>query len=101
MNYLNEFSDDCLNDLSISVGYIGDDIVALCHDSEASYALHATLHSDRYIIRMSSTHGVISTLEFSGNIGARQLVLRSMSEHLDNVRDAENGRYTELPSSLN
>ena len=93
---------DCMSDLEIDMGFIGDDVVALCHDHEASYAMFAQKQAARYIIRISSSHGVTSTLELDGDMGDRQLIMRAMSEHLDNVRDTEQGLYDmEHRQSLN
>ncbi len=95
MSYSKESPDYCQSDLSIKLGYIGDDVIALCDDEEASYALHASKVGARFIIQISSTHGLISTLEFDGILGARQMVMLAMAHHLDNVRELEQSEREE------
>lgn len=73
-------------EMNLRVGYIENDIVALCDDGEYEYALYAQVLDDgRFMYRMSSTHGVISTGQFPASLSVRQVVLEAMSVHMDVV----------------
>jgi hypothetical protein len=84
-NYSSEFRSDCMSDIEISIGHIGDDVVALCYDEEASYAFYAEFIPEKtiYVTRMSSSHGLVTTGRFNTSINARQMVMVAMSKHID------------------
>ena len=79
--------------IEMQLGFIGNDIVAICADAEADYAFYAKqLKSGKYEAKMSSTHGVISSGVFSVGVGARQMVYYSMAKHLEVVDEAAEER---------
>jgi len=74
--------------IDINVGFIGEDVVALCDDTEAHYALHAKKTKDGYEVTVSSSHGVLSTGMFEAKIGTRQMIYYAMAKHLESVEEA-------------
>ena len=93
----------CMSDIEINIGYIGDDIIALCDDHESSYAFHAEFSAERnlYLTRMSSSHGLITTGRFHDVVNARQMVMIAMSKHMDVLakkeRHAQQDEVRQLP----
>jgi len=77
--------DYCMRDLEIDVGHIGQTIVALCADRDFEYAFHAMPSNGRYLVQMSSTHGIITTGRFDLSTPARQLILQAMNNHLQAI----------------
>lgn len=84
-------SGGCLMSIEIKLGYIGNDIIALCDDAEAEYAFHGKkLPNGGYKARMSSSHGMITSGIFTEGVGTREMVLYSMAKHLEAVAEAHN-----------
>lgn len=74
--------------IELHMGFIGDDIIAICSDSEADYAFHATkLKDGRYSARTASTYGVVSQGVFEKGVAPRQMVYYSLAKHLEAVED--------------
>jgi len=86
-------------EMNLRVGYIGEDVIALCDDGEHEYAIFIELIDDKYQYRMSSTHGVLSTGSYSSTMGIRQMVLDAMSIHMDVVWAAAEGKAEGIPAS--
>ena len=91
-----------MSDIEINIGYIGKDIVALCDDTEASYAFHAEFQQEtgNYLTRLSSSHGLITTGRFNNTVNARQMVMIAMSKHLDVVTQREQRRQEKASRKL-
>lgn len=81
-----------MSDIEIDLGFIGDDIIALCDDAEATYAFHAALKGDRYYTKMSSSHGVISNSTYLKSTGTRQMIFAALSQHMDLIAEIEAGQ---------
>lgn len=92
-NYLPWLKSDCMKDLEINIGYIADDIVALCEDIDHDYAFYAERKEDGYYTRMASTYGLISNMTFSLKSGHRQMVMTAMINHL-NIIEAESKKQS-------
>jgi hypothetical protein len=86
-NYSQESRTCFMRELEIDTGFIGDDIVALCADVDYEYAFYAEKGNGQYLVRMSSTHGIISTGKYDLSTPPRQLILIAMANHM-NVVDA-------------
>lgn len=80
-----------MSDIDINLGFIDGDIVALCDDAEAHYAFHATFKEDGYFARMASSHGLVTKVWFTKDMGARQMILSAMAQHMDLVEKMEAG----------
>jgi hypothetical protein len=75
--------------IDIQVGYIVQDIIALCGDSEAHYAIHSRrLKDGTYDTKVSSSHGVISNGVFEAGVGTRQMIYYALAKHLETVEAA-------------
>ena len=74
---------------TIDVGYIGDDIVALCRDDMYKYAMIATKQDEFYLVQMSSTHGIITTAKFPVDTGSQQIVHMAIINHLQALEKIE------------
>ena len=81
---------NCENDMqTIDVGYIGDDIIALCTDDTYKYAMIATKQDEFYLVQMSSTHGIITTSKYPVGTGSQQIVHLAMVNHLQAIQKIE------------
>lgn len=84
--------------IEIRLGYIEQDIVALCEDAEASYAFFGKLQEDKsYRVRMSSSHGVITSGTFKPGVGTREMVYYSLAKHLEAVDEAQQAENNSDP----
>jgi len=89
-----------MSDINIDIGFIGPDVIALCNDDQNSYAFHAHLDkSGSYKASMSSTQGLVTTSTFKGDMGIYQMVMISMSNHMDSIEAIES-RKEEKQSSM-
>jgi len=78
-SYSQRSESNCMRDLEINIGWVGNDIIALCEDHDASYSFHATPGKKVYTTRMSSSlSNLISTSAYPLNSGARQMVMGAM-----------------------
>jgi hypothetical protein len=88
----------CMSDIEINLGFIDGDIIALCDDADAHYAFHATLKEDGYFTRMASSHGLVSNVWFTADMGERQMVMSAMAQHLDLLEKMQSGEIEVLES---
>lgn len=98
-SYSLRLRNDCMAEMNLRVGYIGEDVVALCDDGEHEYAIYIQYIDGKYMYRMSSTHGVISTGKYPASMGIRQMVLEAMSIHMDVVSATIDAEELEIPVS--
>ena len=98
-SYSLRLRNDCMAEMNLRVGYIGEDVIALCDDGEHEYAIYIQYIDGKYLYRMSSTHGVISTGKYPASMGIRQMVLEAMSIHMDVVSVTSDAEGLEIPVS--
>lgn len=70
-------------DWQINIGYVDNDIIAICDDHDHSYAFHATVREDKWQVRVESTHGAKTAYTYDLKTGHRSMIMKAMGEHLD------------------
>jgi hypothetical protein len=80
----------CMRDLEINIGYVGNDIIALCEDHDASYSFIATRGNKVYTTRLSSSaSNLTSSTSYPLNSGARQMVMGALVNYWSAVEQMQ------------
>ena len=74
-----------MNDLNISMGFIGKDVIAICRDFSHDYAFYArhNAKTGEYHTRIQSTDGLTTTGRFKQITSARQMLHIALSKHFE------------------
>ena len=101
-SYLSELEESYMTDLEISIGYIGDDVVALAGDENDSYAFIAIKGEDGYKTTLSSAYyGLITKRTFALNYGERQMVASHLAYHWTAIQDHHDKLKANSPNERN
>jgi hypothetical protein len=77
-----------MSDLEINVGYVGQDVIALCKDIEGSYAIHIVprqVDSGKveYLTRVQSSDGIITTGLVQNKVSDRHMIMLALAAHIE------------------